>query len=585
MIPHALVLALLAAVSLQAATPRAGSLDSLTLFTFSQSQPNGVGDTQVTRLRPQLNLRSWNAWKGDGAKVSDFNRLQIEAMRAKGILFQGGLTASVVFPEDAPSDSAFLDWISRDANGDTVSYDFIVPGARRGTLSSPGFRAYLVKLAKVQIDAGVDGLFFDEVNSGFEGSQKWGWNGNEGFDDHRLRAFNRYLLASHPGWSRENFRRAFGMDSANALDPALPAEDLVRNFDYRRYLASKGWNEYPGIKRNPLAAVWGTSVQNRMFLHGKSFVESSTTAWWGEIVDSVRAYAASVGRVVHIASNGIAPFVDLNCVGLYEFNKDSAGRQVDYVPLKAGKLDGARRLGPAFRRLREASATESDSAPTVLFLDWPTEFMNAYYRFSPRQKLDYWRLFGAEAYANGVFWAFPLRTSMPGDPTAASMGILDSLGRLMDFYRRNAALYHGVEWFPTVATVPATVAATSAWSPLRRHLLLHLINHDYADTLRSLDGAEVKVALDAAPLRVFAVSPDRADTMAVTAAWKDSQLTLGLDRLDSYAVIVLELPDGTRPTGVSGVRGSNPARRCCVERSGGALRWKSHSRGISGRNR
>jgi hypothetical protein len=568
-----------------AVLPRDRGLDTLTLFTFSQQGASEAPDTQVTHVLPQLNLRSWNAWKGEGAVASDFNAKQIAAMHAKGILFQGGLTATVVFREDAPSDSAFLDWITRDANGDTVAYDQIVPGARRASLGSVGFRRHLVELAKVQIDAGVDGLFFDEVNSGFEGSITWSWNGNEGFDDHHLRAFNRYLIGLHPDWTREDFRKNFRMDSANALDPALSPDDLVGNFNYRSYLTSKGWNGNPLIRTNPLASVWGRSVQNRMVLQGKSFVEVATTAWWGEIVDSVRRYARSKGRNVHITSNGIIPFVDFNCVGLYDFNKDTAGKQVDYVPTTGTTLDGAHRLGSAFRNLREASMRESDSAATVLFLDWPTAFMSSYYGFSKRQKLDYWRIFGAEAFANGVFWAFHLKTSMPDDPTAADMGILDSLGHLMGFYRRNASLYHGVEWFRTAVTAPSEVAATSAWQPKGRHLLVHLVNHDYGDTLIPRIGLDVSLALPAAPLRAFAVTPDSSDTLVIASTWKDGILALHLERLDSYAVVVLELPEGTEPAAVGARSGKAKKPSGFLERSGNQVRWSVGGRNPAGQGR
>lgn len=562
---------------------RLSALDTLTAFTFSQATPGAAADPQVLRLSPQLNLRTWNCWKADGSAPEHYNASQIAAYRSRGIFLQGGLTASVVFREDAPSDSAFLDWITRDALNDTVSYDLIQPGARRANIASAGFRRYLVGLAKVQIDLGVDGLFFDEVNAGFEGSEKWSWNGNEGFDDAHLRAFNRYLLALHPDWSREQFRTAFRMDSANALDPAVSPDSLGRNFDYRAYLKAHRWEGNPLNNANPLAKIWGRSVQNRMRKKGTSFVEASTTAWWGEIVDSVRAYAASKGRTIHITSNGIVPFVDFNSIGLYEYNKDSAGRQVDYVPTTAsGGLDGSRSLQSAFRFLREKSVTESDSAPAVLFLDWPTGFMKSYYAFPKRQKLDYWRIFGAEGFANGLFWAFHLRTAMYGDPTAQSMGILDSLKRLMDFYRTHATLYHQVAWPDISIAAPSGVAASVSWQASSRRLILHLVNHNYRDSLLVQTGLTVKLPLRAAPLHVEAITPDSGEVRNARTSWTQDQLYLTLDRLDSYVVIALTLPEGVSPMGIGTRRAKAASENCCLTQVGESLRWSARERSIDG---
>lgn len=563
---------------------RLTTLDTLTSFTFSQGAPGDDADSQVLRLSPELNLRTWNCWKGNGSIAAHYNAAQIAAYRARGIFLQGGLTASIVFREDAPSDSAFLDWITRDALNDTVSYDQIQPGARRGNIASKGFRRHLVELAKVQIDLGVDGLFFDEVNSGFEGSEKWNWTGNEGFDDAHLRAFNRYLLALHPDWTREQFRTAFRMDSTNTLDPAVHPDSLGNNFNYRTYLRSQGWSETPFRKANPLAKIWGRSVQNRMRREGTSFVEASTTSWWGEIVDSVRAYAASKGRTIHITSNGIIPFVDFNSIGLYNYNQDSAGKQVDYVPTTAsGGLDGSRSLQAAFRSLRERSMAESDSAPAILFLDWPTSFMDSYHAFSKRQKFDYWRIFGAEGFANGLFWAFHLRTSMPGDPTAASMQILDSLRHLMQFYQAHSSLYHKVAWPNTAIEAPPGVAATVSWQASTRRIFLHLVNHNYGDAPLAQTNLTVKLPWSTEPLLVHAFTPDSGGVRTAQASRSQDNLTLTLDRLDSYVVIALTLPEGfSPPTGIIPRQPGNPSARRSLVRIGKTLSWHFGERNLAG---
>ena len=113
------------------------------------------------------------------------------------------------------------------------------PGST-GLAGQPDLRAYLAQICRLQIDAGVDGLFFDEVNGDYQGAA---FDGDEGFDDYHLADFNAYLLARYPQGT--DFAALFGMAADNRLRADLPAGDLMANFDYRRYLASHGWSATP----------------------------------------------------------------------------------------------------------------------------------------------------------------------------------------------------------------------------------------------------------------------------------------------------------------------------------------------------
>ncbi len=59
------------------------------------------------------------------------------------------------------------------------------------------------------------------------------------------------------------------------------------------------------------------------------------------------------------------------------------------------------------------------------------------------QQQDYWRIYPAEAYANGLFFAFFLRDTV-GDPTATQLGWMPLFQSLTKFYRDHRDLYHGV---------------------------------------------------------------------------------------------------------------------------------------------
>src|SRR4029078_11738911 len=94
----------------------------------------------------------------------------------------------------------------------------------------PRYRELLVQIAQLQIDGGVDGLHFAEVNNSFQGTNGLG---DEGFDDYHLADFNAYLLWKYPAGT--DFRARFGMTEDNILRHDVPAADLAGNFDYPRH--------------------------------------------------------------------------------------------------------------------------------------------------------------------------------------------------------------------------------------------------------------------------------------------------------------------------------------------------------------
>ena len=541
--------------------PAAGSMDSLSTFTFSQS---GIGDTpdpQIPAVAADLNIRTFSSWQ-NGTILSDYNPAQLTSCRNAGVTEVSGLTATVVFRSEASSDSAFMDWISRDALGDTVPHGEIAAGAYRGNLASPGFREHVKQVARTQIDFGTDGIFFDEVDGGFSGGAAWNYNGNEGFDDYHLKEFNQWLVNRYPNYGKADFISAFGMDPANALDPTKPLDDLSGNFNYRTYLGAKGWASNPRIARNPLAALYGEPVGNRMILHANDFLDSSNTAHWQEIVSDARQHARSLGREVLVTSNGIEPFVDFDAFGLYDGNHDGpGGSEVSYVPVRGVDLDGSVSLLPVFQSLRSRSAEESAGAPLTAFLDWPTSDMDSYYAFSASQKMDYWRIFGAEAYAAGISLAFHLRTAMPDDPTATQSGILDSLKRMVAFYKRNADLFHGLQWDLEQATVPDSLVAIScAWKASSGSWIVHVVNHHYGSGILAVKGLVVSLPLDSAPESVTMVSPDAdSSPRRVSFTHGNGILSMSLDSLYSSAILVVGtgqasgLGPRSRPT-VAGIR-------------------------------
>src|SRR5690349_21302029 len=408
-----------------AAAGRGGSAaDGFAVFAFSQSDV-GQEDPQVYRLAPDVTIRAIGKWSTSGDEAADYNFAQIERYHRRGVTFMGSGTASVIFPRDFATAAIFDDMSTRDADNNPVPHDafgFAEP-ARRGNLFNPAYRRYLLDWAKIQVDGGVDGVSFDEVNAGFSGGQKYGFNGNEGFDDYTIADFNRYLLAKYPGFTAADWTSRFAMSDDNLVRGDVAPDDLVRNFNYRGYLRAHGWNRDPLTPANPLAGEWGRVTANRMYADDTSFTATYLRRYWKQTVDRLRAYA---GRRILISSNGLLPYVDFSSVGMYPWNPDEQTpdyRGADYVPVVDGHLNGAKSLQANYRYLKDTSARIAGDVPVVVFIDWPNDMMTNYLNLPLSEKLDYWQIFGAEAYANGIFPAFHLKDTV-GSPTAEQLGVL-----------------------------------------------------------------------------------------------------------------------------------------------------------------
>ena len=524
-------------------TGGAERLADFTVFAFSQSEALDE-DPQVYQLDPDINIRAFQKWSNLGDEASDYNFGQLARYRARGIAFTGGGTTSVIFPQDFPTAAIFDDMATRDADNLPVPHDEIgLPGAHRGNMFNPAYRQYLLGWAKLQIDGGVDGLFFDEVISGFSGGLKHGFNGDEGFDDYAIADFNRYLLAKYPAFTAADWSSRFGMTEDNILRRDVPAGDLARNFNYRAYLLAHGWNTNPLIAANPLASEWGDVTDNRMYATDTSFTATYLRRFWKDMVDELRAYARrTTHRRILITSNGLFPYVDFNSVGMYPFNPDEQTpdfKGVDYVPVVGGHLNGAKSLQANYRYLKNTSGQIAGNVPVVVFIDWPNEMMTNYLNLPLAEKQDYWRIFGAEAYANGLFPAFHLKDTL--DPPAEQYGMLGFFQSYSAFYKDHRQLYRDNGYGTQAVRVGAGNVSASLLvqrgSGLRT---LHLVNHNYSQGIVAQTGFTVEVDLASCPRRVSVVSPDFAGSRVPISSCRHGRLRATIDRLDAYDVLVIQ---------------------------------------------
>jgi hypothetical protein len=504
-------------------------MNDVTVFGFSQTGPR-ERDTQVAELKPDINIRAWQRWDRDGVAAADYDTDWLKDCHATGVRFIGGSTATVVFRDETSSEAQFEDWATRDASGNLVQHNNIVPGAHRASLANPGYRAYLAAIGKLQIDAGVDGLFFDEVASVSEGAN---YNGNEGFDDYHLADFNAYLLAKYPAGT--DFQARFGMTADNLLRRDAPQGDLSANFNYRKYLASHGWAATPYANSNPLAVEWKRLAPNRIPPGAQDFLAASEPyRYWKEIVQELRDYARrKYQRPVLITSNGIFPYVDFQSVGLYDFNAEG----VDWCPVIGGRLDGSRSLRQAMLGLKAQSERIAPGAPVVLFIDWPGALMDRYNALPVNDRQDYWRLYAAEAYASGLFFAFHMRTTT-GEPTATQAGVMPLFKQLAAFYRAHASFYHNVTASAAdVRLANAMVAVSDQAQPARR--LVHVVNHDYNQGFVERSNFELQIPSPAAPASVILASPDQPEDRSLPFTYSAGMMRVTVPSLVAYDIIAM----------------------------------------------
>jgi hypothetical protein len=518
--------------------------EDFVVYGFSQSDVQDE-DPQVYELDPDTTIRAIGKWSTAGDEAADYNFAQIARYHANGINFMGSGTASIIFGKDFATTEIFDDMSTRDADGNPVPHDefgFPEP-ARRGNLFNPKYREYLLSWARIQVDGGVDGLNFDEVNAGFSGGLKYGFNGNEGFDDYAIADFNRYLLAKYPTYTAADWTSRFGMTDDNILRRDVPAGDLAANFNYRDYLRAGGWNRDPLNAANPLAPEWGRVVANRLYAQDTSFTATYIRRYWKEIVDEMRGYAwRTQHRRILISSNGLWPYVDFNSVGMYPWNPDEQTpdyRGADYVPVVDGHLGGAKSLQSQYRYLKDQSARIAGNVPVVVFIDWPNDMMTNYLNLPLEERKDYWRIFGAEAYANGIFPAFHLKDTV-GSPTATDLGMMDFFTAYTRFYQDHRAIFtnNAIGTQAVRASAPGVSASLLVQRGTGKRTI-HLVNHNYNQGIAAQSGVTVEADLGSCPRRVTMISPDRARSTSPAFSCRQGKLKVAIDRLDYYSVIMV----------------------------------------------
>ena len=152
--------------------------------------------------------------------------------------------------------------------------------------NNPVWREYLKAVVRIQIDAGVQGVHFDESEVPLTSLQYGGC-----FCDTCIRGFREYLQEL----------------PSTALPEDLRGQDLM-DFHYGSYLLDRGFDFRSGFATTPL------------FYEYTAFQQRNITRYFGELAEYAREYARSIGREVRISGNffnlfehyyPLEPFVDV----------------------------------------------------------------------------------------------------------------------------------------------------------------------------------------------------------------------------------------------------------------------------------
>lgn len=483
------------------------------VYTVNEYIDSDRGIRAAHKTGSDVLIRGWFKWHDaqDWAAQAHL----VPKAHALGALFGGGVTCSALYHgENGLPEDRVLDMATRGPDGRLVDAWGEV-GTRHGTLSNPAYLEYVLSFCKRQIDAGADYLFMDEINAALQA--------NEGFDDHSVGDFRKHLTHAYcegKGWAPDDrrWRETFGVDISNR---AICPDGTIGSLDYRAFLKKRGLVDKPYAPENKLAPEWMACRHAR-----------DDRAWkW--MTDQIRAYAGGKGRKIFISGNGLARYVDLQVLGVWGLWK-----------AKDGKIDLSENLVDRWAGTVAAGRTMARGpVPVVFFHDWGFGGY-PWIRDVPPPERELWmRVRGAEIYASGAFFAFPVAGPWGND--ALVDGTIREIARQARFYRAHQDVYLGptMAGFDGLGTGAPDLSVTLWKRQAPPALLLHVINRQARDSRPvPRDHIDVLIPTKAMPANVRVVSPDWEGERPGAARAEGDQLRVTVPNLEAYAVAILDYP-------------------------------------------
>lgn len=442
----------------------------LTLFTIN-NPPNrdmqlSYAPPWMVRLDESVPSQSWQrAWFKWGSAV-DWNAMRGEVTQAHGVgaLFGGGTTCSALFPrENGITTAEFMDMATRDPDGNLYK---VSNSYYHGSVECPAYRRYVLKWATLQIDAGADTLFMDEVNGAYSDL--------EGYDTYGLAAFRRYLIhrfVTHQRWRIDDHRwkSEFGIELSN---PRQCPDGTMRTFDYAVYLRENHWAHQPQQPGNPLAGIWGTTLLWELQpVSADTYCAWRSNSVWRYWTTQIRAYAARRHRRVWLAANGLNRWVD------FQIGADLYFWQ--FPRSRTGQLDCTSSYLSYWRSYyaKSRALMNGKDVPIMIFHDWggSVPWID---QLTDAQRVAWIHAYAPEVFAAGLFFAYPVLG--PGGYNAATDGTLKAIESQARFVKMVSPLLRDVTWQePKMARYSGRSVLTVQKQPRTHRVIIHLINRRY----------------------------------------------------------------------------------------------------------
>jgi hypothetical protein len=489
-------------------------INEAVVFTINEDTASDYAMSLAQKVGSDCLVRAWFKW-AQAPPVTQWRQYPPQ-IHQLGAIFGGGITCSALYDtENGITRDQLLDMATRGPAGQLLdAWD--TAGIRHGSLSSPAYLDYLFRWCREQMDAGADYLFMDEHTAAI--------GGLEGYDDHSLADFRGYLLQECPqtkGWAADDVRWTNEFEVPLA-DRAICPTGKMESFDYRAYLKALNLLDKPAAPENPLATLWH---QFRAWRDDRA---------WKTLTDRIRAYAKEHNRSVLISANGIAKYVDLQALGVWGQWNTKEG----HIDLSEDQLLYWRGL------VIRGQDVAGKRVPVVLFHDWGFgEVPFPWMAIAPSEREVWMRTRGAEIYAAGGFFAFPVLG--PFNCDAGKDGTLPEIARQTAFYQAHRDLYLRSRYVGSEALRSSTknLSLAAWWSDSPRGLVLHVINRNVTGgKLEPQENVTIELPVSAAPEKVAVISPDWGGETAATCRAAGAKLQVTLPRLEAYAVAMLQYP-------------------------------------------
>lgn len=453
------------AICLGLALTLAGRVEQVQVFAVYEPVFTPTDVELLQRVHPDLICRGWFKWAGspDWPQYAPLAK-QLED---DGILLQGGITMAALYQhENGIDDATFQDFVTKDPDGQPIQVSMGGGGWYHLALYNPRVREYLKADCRKQIDAGAQGIWYDEIEGTYD------WMNRTGYDRYAVDAFREWLIHKYvegQGWKvdDERWRTQFGIDLSLY-------GGSIRRFDYLKHLQTtngadgkplalnppQGYPRQWATSPNPLFREWGYAWNRAA---QGTFRFDTVQAMFDELVADARDYAKQKYArelVMTYNHNGTArPGVD--------FLQPHQGAEP--VTLR-NRLDGAASYLDYYERTIADAAEAAPGVPVVFFVDWPSE-ADRLTALSRSDQLNFLHLYLPEAYAAGGEFALPLRGY---SYRAFEQDTIGALALLSDYYHA---------WFPLLrgsqpaGEVAAPVDVTATLRRTEAGTVLHLINH------------------------------------------------------------------------------------------------------------